>query len=179
MRLLSALVFSVWCPVAALAQNAGDVVGPLIGSFAAGIFCAPEVVGTNAAPDTVAGVTNIIVGEPNFVSTGRTVPAVPGMGFGVKSRAKSAPLTFVTVVITHPPMGGGRVTSQSYTTNIGSEGSSLTMYQFDFDYELVEGPWSITAFDDDETLFRARFTVVSPQLVPELAGVCGYEDLLG
>ena len=150
----------------------------IIGSFSAGIFCAPEVVGTNPAPDTLAGVTNIIEEAPEFVSTGRRVPAVSGMGFGVKSRAKGAPLTFVTIVVTHPPMGDGGATSQSYITNIGSEGSSLTMYQFDFDYELVEGPWSITAYEGDETLFRASFTVVAPQLVPELASVCGYENLL-
>jgi Domain of unknown function (DUF3859) len=155
-----------------------DQLGPLMSSFRAGIFCAPKVINTTPAPDTVAGVTNIIEDVPPFVSAGRNVPAVLGMGFGILSSSKQQMLLDVLVVVTHPPMGDAGVTRQSYYTEVTNIGESMTLYQFDFAYELVEGPWTITAMQGDELLFRAGFTVVPPGQVPELAGVCGYEDLL-
>lgn len=155
-----------------------DQIGPLISSFKAGIFCAPTVVRTEPAPDTVAGVTNIIEDVPPLVSAGRNVPAVLGMGFGILSGAKQAMLLDVLIVVTHPPMGDAGVTRQSYYSDITNTGESMTLYQFDYDYELVQGPWTITATQGDTLLFRAGFTVVPPQQVPELAGVCGYENLL-
>ena len=155
-----------------------DQLGPLMSSFRTGIFCAPNVINTTPAPDTVAGVTNIIEDVPPFVSAGRNVPAVLGMGFGILSSSKKQMLLDVLVVVTHPPMGEAGVTRQSYYTEITAIGESMTLYQFDYAYELVEGPWTITAMQGDELLFRAGFTVVPPALVPELAGVCGYEDML-
>lgn len=155
-----------------------DQLSPLLSSFKAGVFCAPKVISTTPAPDTVAGVTNIIEDVPPFVSAGRNVPAVLGMGFGVLAGSKQLLLLDVLVVVTHPPMGEAGVTRQSYYTDITNIGQSMTLYQFDYDYELVEGPWTITATQGDEILFRAGFTVVPPAIVPELAGVCGYEDLL-
>lgn len=155
-----------------------DQLGPLMSSFKAGIFCAPKVVSTEPAPDTLAGVTNVIEEVPPLVSSGRNVPAVLGMGFGILSGSKQGMLLDVLVVVTHPPMGDAGVTQQSYYTEITNAGESMTLYQFDYAYELVQGPWTITATQGDELLFRAGFTVVSPQQVPELAGVCGYEGLL-
>lgn len=155
-----------------------DQLGPLMSSFKAGIFCAPTVVSTTPAPDTVAGVTNVIGAVPPLVSSGRNVPAVLGMGFGILSGARQKMLLDVLVVVTHPPMGDAGVTQQSYFSQITNTGESMTLYQFDFAYELVQGPWTITATQGDNLLFRAGFTVVPPEQVPELAGVCGYENLL-
>lgn len=155
-----------------------DQLGPQIARFRAGIFCAPEVVSTTPAPDTVAGVTNVIEAVPPLVSNGRKVPAVQGMGFGVLSGARDQLLLDVLVVVTHPPMGEAGITRQSYSSEITNFGESMTLYQFDYAYELVEGPWTITASKDGVILFRAGFTVVTPAMVPELAGVCGYENLL-
>ena len=162
----------------AVSAQSIDQIGPLMSSFKAGIFCAPTVVSTEPAPDTVAGVTNVIEDVPPLVSSGRNVPAVLGMGFGILSGSKQGMLLDVLVVVTHPPMGDAGVTQQSYYTQITNTGESMTLYQFDYAYELVQGPWTITATQGDDLLFRAGFTVVSPQQVPELAGVCGYEGLL-
>ena len=174
---VTALALALLCAGPLLAQS-GDQLGPMMASFKAGIFCAPKVVSTTPAPDTVAGVTNVIEEVPPFVSAGRNVPAVLGMGFGILSGSKQQMLLDVLVVVTHPPMGDAGVTRQSYYTDITNMGESMTLYQFDYDYELVQGPWTITATQGDEVLFRAGFTVVPPQQVPELAGVCGYENLL-
>ncbi len=166
MRVLLFLALAA-LPLPVAAQGA-DEVGGGIAAFEAGIICAPEVTGTLPAPDTVAGVTNIVDGPVEFVSRGRNVPA----------QAKSKDLYAVTVVVTHPPMGAQSQTRQSYQTVVRADQKSVTLYQFDFDYELVPGPWVIEAYDGDVLLYRANFNVVVPSLVPELASICGYENLL-
>ena len=163
---------------AAVAQTA-DYVGPSIGSMETGIFCGPEVVGHEPAPDTVAGVTNIIEGDPPFISRSRQVPAVLGMGFGIKAQAKALDQFDVLMTVTHPPMGDRALTRQSYYTSVAASDRSLTSYQFDYDYELVEGDWTFEATNAaGEVLYRVTFTVVPPEAVPQLAAACGYEDLL-
>ena len=148
-------------------------------SLEAGIVCAPEPVGSIPAPGTVAGTTHVIDKEPEFVSTTQRVPAVLGVGFGVKTRA-AAPegIDVVTMVVTHPAMGPENTTTQNFQTRISGEDASLTFYQFDFTYELVLGMWQFTAISGDAALYTVAFEVVDPRQVPELAGVCGYLELL-
>jgi hypothetical protein len=169
----------ILAPLALAAQATGDVVSSKIATYEAGVICAPEIIGYNEAPDTVAGVTNIIESEPPFVSTGRRVPAVQGIGFGIKSQSQDPfGLSDVQMVVTHPPMGPEGITRQSYPTTISGADTSLTFYQFDFDYELVTGPWTFEAMYQGQSLYRVTFDVVAPQAMPELAKVCGFEDLL-
>lgn len=176
-----------WCafffailPVAAFSQTAQpEKVSPLIFTHEAGVICAPPTVGTAPAPDTVAGTTHIIDVDPPFVSTNRRVPAVLGIGFGIKAQAlDSAGVPVVTMTITHPPMGPSRATSQTYQSRISGLDPSLTFYQFDFDYELVVGLWQIEAAQGSTILYRTNFEVLPPSEVPELASVCGFEELL-
>jgi len=176
-----------WCtffftvlPIAALGQTAQpDKVDPMIANLEAGIICAPPTVGTSLAPNTIAGTTHLISVEPDFVSTNRRVPAVLGIGFGVKSQARDpAGIPEVTMTISHPEMGKTNATSQSYATRISGESPSLTFYQFDFNYELVEGFWQMEASQGGTVIYRTTFEVVAPSEVPELASICGFEDLL-
>lgn len=167
----------------ALAQQVpGDVVSPAIAFFEAGIICAPDPVAIVPAPGTVAGVTNLIDGNPDFVSFGRAVPAVIGVGFGVRAGAALRDFPDVTIVVTHPPMGPEGATVQSYATSIGAatvaEDGSLSFYHLEYDYELVTGRWTFTAQVGEDMLYSAAFDVVPPDSVPELAGLCGYADLL-
>ena len=176
-----------WCtfffailPVAALGQTAQpDKVGLMLANHQAGIICAPPSMGTAPAPDTIAGTTHLINEEPEFVSTKRRVPAVLGIGFGVKSQAFDvAGIPEVTMTITHPEMGKTSATSQSYPTRISGEYPSLTFYQFDFNYELVTGLWQMEASQGGTIIYRTTFEVLPPEQVPELATICGFEDLL-
>ena len=165
-------------PVMASAQ-APDMVSPLIASHAAGIICAPSTSGTSPAPGTVAGTTHLIDIEPDFVSTKRRVPAVRGIGFGIKAQAADLfGISNVTITISHPAMGDLRATSQSFGTNISGTDPSLTFYQFDFDYELVTGFWQIEAASGADVLYRTTFEVLPPDQVPELAAICGFAKLL-
>lgn len=154
---------------------------PMLGFFEAGVLCAQDGGTVRDAPDTVAGTTHVVTDAPPFVSTGRAVPAVTGIGFGVRSGLIG---TFaqdgVVMSITHPPFAGSGTTEQSFITQIGPKGSpGITFYQFDYGYELALGDWTMTATTGGIVLYEVTFTVVPPSALPELADVCGYQDLLG
>jgi len=140
---------------AALAQT-DDSVSSLIGFFEAGVLCAQEG-GTER----------------------EVVPAVLGIGFGVRAGLEF-PLTLdgVTMTVSHPKFQG--VTEQSFTTTLRpKEDPGITFYQFDEVYELALGEWTMTATYEQTELYKTTFTVVPPQSLPELAGACGYLDLIG
>ena len=167
-------------PIAAFAQAPEpDITSAVMASVEAGVICAPETTGTQEAPGTVAGTTHLIAEEPPFIAVTRRVPAVLGIGFGIKSRTVDvAGLNGVTMKVTHPPMGTGGATVKTFETVIRGTDPSLTFYQFDFGYELLPGIWQMQASVGDEVLYRTTFEVLPPELVPELAEVCGFEDLL-
>jgi hypothetical protein len=171
--------------VLALALLAGPLVAlpadktsTRVAELQAGVICAPEVIGQEPAPDTVAGVSNVIAEDPPFVSETRLVPAVIDVGFAIKARLAAEVLTDLTVLVTHPPMGPEQVTRQSFSTALDNLDLSVVAWQFEYDYELVEGTWTVAVTDGSEILYSVSFEVVAPQLVPELAAACGYEALL-
>lgn len=170
--------FFTMIPVMGMAQQP-DIVSPLIASHSAGIICAPPSTGTSPAPNTIAGSTYLFDVEPDFVSTKRRVPAVLGVGFGVKAQAAD-PLGIanLTMTITHPEMGELGTTSQSFGSNISGANASLTFYQFNFDYELVTGFWQTEAASGADVLYRTTFEVLPPDQIPELAAICGFAELL-
>jgi hypothetical protein len=158
---------------------AEDLVSVRIASLEAGIICPPTAMSTRPAPDTLAGTTYLIDEDPPFVARSRQVPAALGIGFGVKVRARSPEgIEPVTVIVSHPPMGESGTTRQSFETRISGGDGALTFYQFDHAYELVPGAWQFTALTKDTVLYSASFKVVPAEMVPELASVCGYLDLL-
>ena len=170
------------CGGAVVLAQADDFKSPLLGFYEAGVLCAQDPSTVREAPDTVAGTTHVIEDAPPFVSNGRVVPAVIGIGFGVRAGLfGDIGQDGIVMRVTHPAMtGGGQgATEQSFITNIGSEFSpGITFYQFDYGYELALGDWTMTATSGGVTLYETTFTVVPPSALPELAGVCGYLDLL-
>lgn len=161
-------------------SKSGDFVSPMVDFFEAGVLCATDEGVSREAPDTVAGTTHVVEDAPPFVSNGRFVPAVIGIGFGVRSSVISdAGLDGVTMTVSHPAFAGNGATQQSFVTRLGPQGApGITFYQFDYGYELALGDWTMTASADGVTLYEATFTVVPPAALPELAGTCGYLDLL-
>lgn len=156
-----------------------EFVSPMIGFFEAGILCAPEAIGEREAPGTVSGTTHMIDQAPPFFSDGRVVPAVLGVGFGVRTGLDTASRTNAIMTVTHPPFAGSGRTEQSFVTLVGTTDTpGITFYQFDEGYELALGEWTLTATTGLLTLYEVTFTVVDPALVPELANACGNLDLL-
>ncbi|MDC1397191.1 DUF3859 domain-containing protein [Octadecabacter sp.] len=175
---LSSALSLAW-GVAVCAQDA-EFVSPMLGFYEAGVICAPDATVTREAPDTLAGTTNVVEDAPSFVSRARLVPAVIGIGFGVRAGLASPDGTDgVTMTVTHPPLSDSGTTIQSFVTAVGGKDTpGITFYQFDYDYELALGDWTMTATVGAVTLYETTFTVVPPQALPQLAGACGYLDLL-
>lgn len=175
------LIAFLWClPMATFAQTPQpDLTSPAMASVEVGVICAPDTLGVQPAPGTVAGTTHVIAEEPPFVATTRRVPAVLGIGFGIKSRTlDSDGLSGVAMTVTHPPMGDTGAISQTFTTTIRGTDPSLTFYQFDYDYELLPGIWQMEASFGGETLYRTTFEILPANQVPELAEICGFTELL-
>jgi hypothetical protein len=173
------ILCAIVLPTCLLAAPQPDKLSPDVASFETGVICAPPSVGEAIAPGTVAGTTHIIEVEPPFVSVNNRVPAVLGIGFGAKTMADNiAGIDNVTMTITHPPMGPTQATSQTYQSHISGLDPSLTFYQFDYDYELLTGIWQMQAEADGRIIYRTTFEVLPPDQVPELAAICGFENLL-
>lgn len=174
MRLLLGIAAVIALPLSGVAQTSDA-----IASLSAGVVCGPPVIGSSPAPDTIAGSTHIIAEDPPFIAEIRQVPAVIGIGFGVKAQARDpSGLSDVTMTVTHPPIGDAGTTTQSYRSWVSGTEPSMTFYQFDEEYERVTGTWTFTATHAGEELFAVSFDVVPPQALPDLAAACGYLDLL-
>jgi hypothetical protein len=173
MRILIALI----CLALPAATSAQD--HPAIALLQAGVLCGPEVVGSAPAPDTIAGETHIVADQPAFIAETLTVPAVLGIGFGLRAQASDPDgLPDVTIIVTHPPMGPDGITRQSYQSAISGISPSMSFYQFDAAYELVTGRWTFAAEQGGELLFTVSFDVVPPAALPGLASVCEGRQLL-
>lgn len=157
---------------------AADFTAPDMAFLQAGILCPPPAIAVREAPGTVAGVTNVIDVTPEFLSDGRKLPAAKGLAFGVTAQSDAIIYDPVTIRVTHPPMGPEGTTQQEYLTRIGPEGPSISLYHLEYGYEMVTGPWSISAFAGERLLYRVEFAVVPPAQVPQLARICGFEHLL-
>ncbi|SFS20456.1 protein of unknown function [Yoonia litorea] len=145
----------------------------------AGVICAPEAIGFRDAPETITGRAHIIEAMPDFVAQTQVVPAVIGVGFGVKLQATAeTPFQPVTITLSHPPMGAEGISRQSFTSAISGETPTVAFFQFDHGYELVEGTWYFEAREGDQLIYRVAFRIVPPQQVPALANACHYQDLL-
>ena len=163
-------------PISLVADQANP---DFIASIESGVLCLPEPAGFAPAPNTLTGSTKIITEEPEFTSTDNQVPAVLGIGFGVKSLAlRPGGIEGVVIFVTHPPMGDTQTQLQSFTTWINDSDPSLTFFHFDHSYELVQGTWNFTAMLGEEVLFSVPFEVVDPKRLPGLAESCGYRELL-
>jgi hypothetical protein len=143
-----------------------------------GIFCSVPTRGSAVAPGTVAGRIELFETVPDFQWAGTRVPAVPGLSFGVKSRARDARL-YLNVIMTlrHPRFERSGAETQSYITALGGEDASINAYTFDTAEELALGSWTFTARAEGKTLFEARFEVVPPEEEPVIAASCGLTPL--
>ncbi len=163
----------------ALPARAGITRGADVLALTAGVICAPEATGFRDAPDTILGRTHILDRMPAFAAETLTVPAVLGVGFGVRVQAAEGMGTDPLIVtLTHPPMGEAGVQRQSFDSTISGQDPSMAFYQFDYPYELVTGQWTLEGHRGGDLVYRVVFDVVPPQAVPELAGLCNFRELL-
>lgn len=148
-------------------------ISELIGDFAHGVYCAEGPIDLEEAPDTAAGVVNIVPGLPELRAATTLVPAQIGIGFGVLVQAREG-LVFdpADITITHPPYRDSGIEVERWTTVIDGGGPGLVGFSFEVESELVTGPWTFEAVHDGELLFRVSFEIVPPALLPDLANGC-------
>lgn len=140
-----------------------------------GLICAPPPAGRREAPDTAFGWIHV-PDEPIVIRReGTTVPAVLGIGLGVRFRLHGEAPRLLRYVVEHPPMEPQGRTRQSWDGWTRGEGEHV-FFQFDLPEELLPGLWSFTAFDGRHEVFHATFKVVTPEEAPELAQLCEDEE---
>jgi hypothetical protein len=74
----------------------------MIGFFEAGVICSQTNNVLRYAPNTLASNAHFITNSPPFISKGRVVPAVLGIGFGIRSGlASNFTYDDILIAITH------------------------------------------------------------------------------
>ena len=149
----------------AAAPAVADEIGPQVARWQAGVVCPNEFGrGSNAANDI------------SFIAQTQTVPAVVGMGFGVRAQATlPTGLTGVTIVVDHPPFQAGGPTQQTYATSMSGTGLSGFFYRFEEPSEVQPGRWRISALSGQTVLYSLDFDVVLPRTNDGLLRSCGLQ----
>lgn len=147
-----------------------------ITDFEYGLICGAEATRTEPAPDTTTGTIQILEGWQKIILRTQVVPMVTGIGFGVSLKpASPRNLNDVRITITHPPYIGFGDTRESWFTDFSADGNNLNFFEFEHDFEMVKGQWTLEAHQGDTMLYSATFEVVDPSQVPHLANLCNGE----
>lgn len=143
---------------------------PQIARLEVGVFCAWQQMDRAPAPDTANGWIHVPVDEVTFQWPDRqVVPAVIGMGFGLRATAAPGFETAAGEVRVYRP---GRSTPETWASDVSDFGPTLAFFRFDTKDELIPGRWVFEGWDRDQLLYRAEFEVVLPSALPGMAGAC-------
>ncbi len=172
--------FRLWLLVVTLFPTASLAEGyrakPTIVVGEVGLHCPYEVSRSEPAPETEIGAIDVITGEPHVIALTMTVPAIADLGFGVQLKlAPDTELPGAEIVVHHPPMGPNGVTEQRWIPNLTDQSFNLSMYRFDFPYELLVGTWTIALEQGGTTHFYAEFDVVPAPSGLTLDALCSGE----
>ncbi|KIQ70606.1 DUF3859 domain-containing protein [Wenxinia marina] len=150
----------------------------LVAALGAGPLSA-ETIQSDAIAEMQAGVIcPNLAGPVSFVAYTQVVPAVLGMGFGVRARAaRPEGHPDVVAYVGHPPFAangpGDGTQTMIYDAAISGQGPSGFFFQFETEEELVPGDWWIAVVDGTELLYRVDFRVVAASEGDRLVEVCG------
>jgi hypothetical protein len=174
---VSRMIVATGLALVALPLTAQDRVNPFksdaLDRLVYGIYCDDGPVALEPAPDTAAGVVNIMPDLPVMLAETTLVPAQIGIGFGVLIEARDG-VVFdpVLVTITHPPYPDSGIEVERWTTSLDDQDPGLVGFSFEIASELVTGPWTFEAEHAGELLFRIDFEVVPANMLPDLAQGC-------
>lgn len=153
-------------------------VSPRVSTLVAGLFCAPPEGERRPAPDTIAGWIHAPDAPVEMIAEGQVVPAVIGLGFGVRYLRADDQDARVHYTVTHPPMPPSNLTEQSWDSPVSAGYIDSAFFQFDIEDELQPGDWSFRASIGGEQLFDVGFTVRPASELPHLAALCRGGTLL-
>ena len=139
-----------------------DEISGQVSRWQAGVICASQF-GNGARPaEDIA-----------FVAQTQVVPAVVGMGFGVRAQAQAPTGVAVTIVVDHPPFTPGGPTQQTYPTTMSGSAMSGFFYRFENQQEAAVGTWRVSALSGQTVLYSLDFDVVPPRANDGLLAACG------
>ena len=136
-----------------------------------GYFCAVETVEQVEAEDTISGVVNMVAQAPPFIQKSTVVPGKIGIGFGIHLDVLPEYEGVAVVATVHPPMGPDGVTRETWVTTYEVGHTAYNGFTFEYDYELLYGPWTISAEANGRVIYKVDFTVVDPSMMPDVP--CG------
>lgn len=143
-----------------------------------GLICGADSARTEPAPDTTTGTIKIVQDWQKILVETQMVPLVKGLGFGVTlSPASPRILDNVRVTLTHPPYHGNGDTVDSWVTDFDASSPNLNFFEFEHDFEMVTGTWTLEANQGDRQLYSVTFEVVPASRLPHLANLCKGESL--
>lgn len=146
------------CPV--LADQGATYDSRRIARMEVGIFCRGEVGATQSAEaGTIKGTVERLDGTPPLVKKTRTVPAIDQITFGVEAQ-EAVENGVVTITVTHPPLGAGRVTTERWETQMDPSRPTVHSYYLGLSDGNPVGRWTIVGSVGKRTLFSAEFDVV-------------------
>ena len=154
----------------AFAETPAPVAGAGIVLQSIGVYFSPEIAGTEAAPDTELGYINLMTAPPEFIFRQTDVPARLGLSFGILIVA-DRDIANVRVLTWKP----GATDPESWTTDIVAGEPKLRGFVFEYENELIPGPWRMEAYDGDTQLYSVTFEVLPGSELPSVTSNC---DLL-
>ncbi|WP_210410508.1 DUF3859 domain-containing protein [Oceanicola sp. D3] len=144
-----------------------------------GLTCPLPIVSSKDAPGTENGRVDIFEGEAQFVDSHQQVPAVLGVGFGVKAWAhEGATPMAITIRSLHPAFPGTGTTSQSFASHLGPEAPMTHIFTFDAPHEATPGLWQLQALQGQKLIYSVSFQVVPPAAYTGPPLDCEHLDLL-
>lgn len=180
-RLTLLLALTLAPPTAVAQETSAELyINPaLVAEVSYGLNCSVEITGTMEAPGTDRGQVDVFDTPPELSPLGQLVPALMGLGFGVRARAADGvTITGATFTVFHPPFPGRGTETQSWQASYSDSSFSTHLYRFDFPYEAVTGTWIMEASFEGELLYRIPFTVVPPEAYPGAGEMCDPAGLL-
>ncbi|OZA18690.1 MAG: hypothetical protein B7Y02_01375 [Rhodobacterales bacterium 17-64-5] len=151
----------------AVAETPSPITAPGIVLQSIGIYCRPEIASTEAAPDTALGYINMMAAQPEFVFRQTTVPARLGVSFGLLVVA-DRDMTGVRVLTWKP----GATSPETWTTDIFADEPKMRGFVFEYEEELLTGPWRMEAYDGEARLYSVTFDVVPGSELPGVTSDC-------
>ncbi|SDH45084.1 DUF3859 domain-containing protein [Alloyangia pacifica] len=138
-----------------------------------GVICQVTPEGARPAPETEKGVINLISPGRRVDVATEVVPAALGISFGIRfTLDQAADPMALQVVVTHPPMGPRAVEVESWTTGAAPGEPSVSLFTFEYAYEMVEGAWTMALEANGERLLEQHFTVVPADAARPVLAAC-------
>ena len=139
-----------------------EQIGPMVESWQAGVVCPSEFGQAGAASDIA------------FIARTQVVPAVVGMGFGIRAQVNvPGGIPGATIVVDHPPFTAGGATRESYPAAFSDQGPSGFFYVFETPQEAAIGTWTVSALLGQQLIYSLEFHVVAPRAGDGLLQACG------